>query len=71
MSIQTRSIRSPAARDPAGQQRLGQLRDALLVRIADRQIAQQPAHHWCHAVAAGIETAGVVSERDLSISRHA
>src|SRR4029077_19030415 len=30
-----------------------------------------PAHHWRHAVAAGIETAGVVSERDLSISRHA
>src|SRR5215472_14157188 len=42
-------------RAPAGQQRLGQLRDALLARVADRQIAEEPAHHRRHAVAPGIE----------------
>src|SRR5262252_8872389 len=45
---------------PAGQQRISQLRDALLARLADRQVAEQPAYHWRHAVAAGIETTSVV-----------
>src|SRR5450759_3174716 len=58
-------------RASAGQQGLGQLRDALLSRVADRQVAEQPAHHRRHAVTARIETAGVVGEGDLGIGRHA
>ena len=57
-------------RTSAGEQGLGQLRDALLPRVADRQVAEQSANHRRHAVAAGVETTGVVGERDLGISRH-
>ncbi len=88
MSMQTRSMRSPAARDrrmsprvssvltalgdgaPARQQGIRQFADALLARLAHRQVADQPSHHRCHPVAAGIETADVVGECDLGIAGH-
>ena len=58
-------------RAPASQQGVGQLADALLARVAHRQIADQPAHHRGHPEAPGVEAPGVVGERDLTVSWHA
>ena len=57
-------------RAAAGQERLGQLADALLRWPAHHQVAQQPAHHRRHPVAPGVQTPGVIGERDLSIRWH-
>ena len=57
-------------RAPAGEQRLGQLADALLRRIAHREIAEQPAHHRRKRVTARIEAPHVIGEGDLGIGRH-
>ena len=54
----------------AGQQGVGQLADALLARVADRQVAEQPAHHRGQPVAAGVEPAHVVGESDLGVGWH-
>ncbi len=55
---------------PAGEEGVSQLGDALLPRIADRQVSQEAAHHGGHPVAAGIEPAGVVGKGDLLVTWH-
>ena len=55
----------------AGEKRLGQLADGLLRRVADGEVAEQPADHGGEGVAAGVEPAHVVGEGDLGVGRHA
>ena len=57
-------------RAAAGQQRLGQLTNALLWRIADRQVPKQAAHHRRIGVAPRVEAPHVVGKSDLCIGRH-
>ena len=58
-------------RAAAGQQRVSQLADALGRRVADREVADQAAHHRREGEAARVEATHVVGEGDFSISRHA
>jgi hypothetical protein len=55
----------------ARQERVGQLADALLRRVADRQVADQPADHRREGEAARIEAPHVVGEGDLGVCGHA
>ena len=54
----------------ARQQRLRELGDGLLARIAHRQVAEEASDHRRQPVAAGVEAADMIGECDLGIPGH-
>jgi hypothetical protein len=58
-------------RAAAREQRVGQLADALLRGVADREITHDATDHWRERVPAREEAPHVIGERDFGIGRHA